>query len=217
VFFTLTRPIGSTARRQLFRLARSNRDSRTVCVAAYWRCGERSLHDRWRHSYSRHAFTPRGVAHLGMGDLDERLRLNGLHRGRQRDRHGNFDGGVDVAALSVGDRVRWEITARVSPSSRGLNATPQLPLRRLFFVPLLTLTFPNLQTVSALRGESCAGSHLLFLRSCRTTKRFRVSNTKCICSSRSEFPPEEVNRHTGQHDQNSTSRRGRCKPGEIEN
>jgi len=44
-----------------------------------------------------------------------------------------------------------------------------------------------------------------------------VSNTKWICSRRSEFSPEEVNRHAGQHDQNSNSSRGRCKPGEIEN
>ena len=92
-------------------VARSNRNSRTVWLAAYWRCGERSLHDRWRHSYSRRAFTPRGIAHLGMGHLDERLRVNGLHHDRQRDRHGNFDGGVDVVASPVGCRVRLEITA----------------------------------------------------------------------------------------------------------
>src|SRR6266550_8601462 len=92
-------------------VARSNRNSRTVWLAAYWRCGERSLHDRWRHSYSRNAFTPRGVAHLGMGHLDERNRVNGPHHHRQRDWHGNFDGGVDVVALPVGCRVRLEITA----------------------------------------------------------------------------------------------------------
>jgi hypothetical protein len=173
------RDVGSSlrfARRIAFHrlVARSNRNSRIVWLAAYWRCGERSLHDRWRHSYSRHAFSPRGVAHLGMGNLDERLRVNGLHHDRQRDRHGNFDDGVDVVALPVGCRIRLEITARVSQGGRGLNAASQFLLRRLFFVPLLTLTFPSLQIVSALRGEPCAGSHLLFPRSCRNTKRFRL-------------------------------------------
>ena len=110
-------------------VARSNRNSRTGWLAAYWLCGERSLHDRWRHSYSRHAFAPRGIARLGMGHLDKRNRVDGLHHDRQRDRHGNFDDGVDVVALPVGCRVRLEITACVSPGSRSLNAMPQLLLR----------------------------------------------------------------------------------------
>ncbi len=90
-------------------VARSNRNSRTVWLAAYWRCGERSLHDRWRHSYSRRAFTPRGIAHLGMGHLDERLRVNGLHHDRQRDRRGNFDGGVGVVASPVVAVFGWKL------------------------------------------------------------------------------------------------------------
>ncbi len=62
----------------------------------------------------------RGLAQLGMGHLDERNRVDGLHHDRQRDRHGDFDGGVDVAALPLGCRVRLEITARLSPGSRKL-------------------------------------------------------------------------------------------------
>jgi hypothetical protein len=125
----------------------------------------------------------------------------------------------------------------MSPGSRSLNATPKLVpalfllgnlrmvvaiSRSSFFLIALYICLeapPRDDLQSSPRSAASAAPTAIccFLGSCRQTKRFRVSNAKWICSSRSEFSPEEVNRRAAQHDQNSNSRRGRCKPGEINN